>query len=81
MGWEEYLAWGLENKIFSQKEIKEIHFDHGDTVDSYIRAYRKSNLLEETLREASEKLIYPRSPIQTIQNKTIGDVDDCFCCC
>ena len=72
-----YLAYGLENGVFSNDEVQRICFDHGDTSKSYVQEYGIPNLLENTLKEAFKKLVFPRSSVDFIKAKTIGVVGDC----
>ncbi len=52
----ECLAYALEKKIFSEKEIKKIKFDHGETRDSFAKFYSPKNLLNEL----KEQLLNPK---------------------
>ena len=76
---EEYLAWGLERKMFSKDEISKIRFDHGDTPESYVRDYGRKNLLDTLV----DRFIHPQSDIGRIRRVVSSTVDDCCCdgCC
>ncbi len=72
----EYLAWGLEQWIFSQEQIKKIQFG-GDTSESYIRDYGNPELMEDLI----EKLIHPHSRVTDILEKVWGDVEHYYNFC
>ncbi len=50
IGSPECLAYALGTTEFSQKEINKIHFDHGDTAESFPKECGRENLLS-VLRE------------------------------
>lgn len=72
----EYLAWGLEQKIYSDIQLKMIRFDYGNTPESYIKTFKNPQLTEEII----DTLIHPRSEIDFIMNSTSQDVSDCCLC-
>lgn len=76
-GNEKFLAWGLKLWIFSSKEIRNIRFDHGNTLESYIREYRDPRLVEDII----DKLIHPYSPVSFIKETVSNSVDTHCCCC
>ncbi len=78
----DYLAYGLENDVFSNDEVQKIYFNHGDTPESYIQQYRVPNLLEDTLKEAFEKFVFPCSSMSTIREGIVALIDaHCPDCC
>ncbi|HBB26973.1 TPA: hypothetical protein DCZ36_00565 [Candidatus Gracilibacteria bacterium] len=75
----EYLAWGLERKIFSHEELEKIPFNQGETIETYICEYQDPNLLESVMNDAMEKLLNPSFPVPTIREKIIEIIDE-HCC-
>lgn len=55
LGRPECLVYALNKNKFSKKQIKEIPFDHGDTVESFSKTYNKNNLLSLLKEELLEK--------------------------
>jgi hypothetical protein len=45
VGRTDCLAYALEHNQFTDKEIKNIPFDHGLNIDTYVQRYGKENLL------------------------------------
>jgi hypothetical protein len=41
----EFLAYGIEKKYFSNKELKKIPFDHGETPETFSKVYGVEDLL------------------------------------
>ncbi|MFB0965636.1 MAG: hypothetical protein QMC36_08390 [Patescibacteria group bacterium] len=74
---EEYLAWGLENGMFSKEEVSKIRFDHGDTPESYVRDYGRKDLLDAMV----DRFIHPQSDLSRIRKSVSSVVDDCCCDC
>lgn len=74
---EEYLAWGLQEGIFSPDEISDIRFDHGDTPESYVRDYGQGDLLSKFV----DRLKHPYSELPLPTNWISAAGDDCCCDC
>lgn len=51
VGRPEVLAYGIENRVFTNKELDLIPFDHGDNQFSFCRRYGKDNLPRQLLQE------------------------------
>jgi hypothetical protein len=50
VGMPECLAYALDHGTFSERELRNIHFDHGDTAATFSQKYVRENLLSR-LRE------------------------------
>ena len=46
----EYFAYAIEKGLFSEKELKKIQFENGETSEDFVREFGKKNLLSH-LRE------------------------------
>lgn len=43
----EVFAYGIYNNIYTDKEIKSIRFDHGDTSETFVKSYYEADLVEK----------------------------------
>lgn len=68
----ECFAYAIQKKIFSDKELKKIKFDHGETLESFPKEYSDKNLIGNLKRQ----LLSPR-PIS--KSKSHCD-EHCTCC-
>jgi hypothetical protein len=51
------LAYALENDVFNAEELKNMHFDHGENPQKYVRLYGRKDILNEL----KEEILNPRS--------------------
>lgn len=73
LGWyEKFLAWGLEQWLYSPDEIQLIRFD-SDTPESYIRSWGEPDLIENYI----EKFIHPCSQVPFVREKIGERAIDC----
>jgi hypothetical protein len=77
-GVPEYLAYALDKKVFSEKEIKKIPFDHGQNAEIFIKDYFKKDLIS-SLRN---NLLSPK-PMVKYSKQTMAEYfsDPHPCCC
>lgn len=69
LNYSEFLVYTIEQGIFTKHELSQIKFDHGDTIETFTRSYRKENLLELL-----------RTPLLNPQQVSyLGDVSHCCC--
>jgi hypothetical protein len=65
----EFLAYAIDHKFMGAYEVKALRFDHGETVESFVKTYRKDNLLSG-LRD---DLLNPK-PVPEYMK---GEIDEC----
>jgi len=76
-GVPEYLAYALDKKVFSEKEIKKIPFDHGQNAEIFVKDYLKKDLIS-SLRNT---LLSPK-PIIKYSKRTMAEYfSDSHPCC
>ena len=78
VGCPEFLAYALEQGVFSRRQIRKIPFDHGDTPESYIKQYGREDLIESLKQNLLNPKPIPKSKSQSTYQ---GDFDSCPSCC